>query len=169
MFMTRQMLTPQVGYYGFIDPELEECSFALDPSPSGAGGAAVRTFKCGTLLPQLARITRWEPDNENGFTLFAGKTRLARTSDKVDRLELLTFYWPNPFNKVEIRRLDAPNLRRPARQAVGWWTFSAGAPRFDDTRLLLMLNGTIGELRRCPKNSPLFNYASGRWRADEEA
>jgi len=164
---TRQELDPLVGHYGFVDPRFKECSFALAPSLDGGPSGAVTTRNCEALLPQLAKATRWQSGGVGYFMLWSGRAVIGRFGDTAERRELTIFTGRFPTAQLAFRRLDAPNLRRPARLAAGWWTFSInGAPSANDNRLALLMNGRIGDASQSPRR-PLVDYAGGRWRADE--
>jgi hypothetical protein len=165
--ITRQGMNPVVGHYGFVDPSLQRCTFTLKPSPDGIPGGAATTDNCETLLPMLVQITRWEPDGLGGFWLKGTSPVVCRQHDLVENLRLTIFQYKQKRIGFWIRRLDAPNLRRPTRLAAGWWTFSIkGAPSSNDSRLALLRNGRIGDASQCP-GGQLVEYAGGRWSADE--
>ncbi len=181
MPITRQGINPLVGWYGFRDVAYKDCSFGLLPSEDGARHGAVTTLNCETLLPRLARATRWETAARGHFLLWDGPEEegrrrtpvrlIARYADAAELLELTILELPRkPAIRLGIRRLDVPNLPRPARLAAGWWTFSINdLPRWNDNRIALMINGRIGDASQCrPDNyPPLEHFAGGHWKADE--
>lgn len=171
MPITRKELNPWVGWYGFLDDAYKKCSFGLLPSEDGVHGGAVETVNCEALLPRLASAKRWE-STWLQFTLWAESGAVGACRATTEPLQLKMGVTRRSLTFYDIRRLDAPNRGLPRRLAVGWWTFSIlGLPRGNDPRLLLTIDGRIGDVR-CPPDHAHFghlaNFVGGRWRADEK-
>ncbi|MDB5722580.1 MAG: hypothetical protein JWP15_3198 [Alphaproteobacteria bacterium] len=167
--ITRQGMHPAVGHYGFRDQQLRGCTFALHPSPDGVAGGEVTTRNCGGALAQLATADHWQPDGQVGFMLKSGAIPIASLVDAHDHLALKVVRFKKAPLGYVIYRVDAPNLRWPARLALGWWTitfaYDLGEPLH--CRLALLKNGRIGDASQC-EVPVLAAFAGGYWTADEK-